>query len=49
MSKAAQLAPALLSALPELEHHVEHPIPAQASLGAFGAMADCGECTLDGI
>lgn len=49
MSEAAQLAPALLSALAELEHHVEHPVPAQASFGAFCAMADGGECALDGI
>ena len=49
MSEAAQRAPALLSALAELEHNVEHPVPAQASLGAFRAVADGGERALDGI
>ena len=30
--KAASSPPVLLSALPELEHHVQHAIPRQASL-----------------
>ena len=49
MGKAAQLTPAFLGALAELEHHVEHAVPAEASLGALGPVPDRGEGAFDGV
>ena len=49
MGEAAQLAPARLCALRELEHHVQHSGPGQAAFGAFGPVTDGGEGALDRI
>lgn len=43
MSEAAQLAPAFLSTLSELEHHMQHALPAERAFGALGSVADGGE------
>ena len=49
MGEAAQLAPARLCALRELEHHVQHTETGQAAFGAFGAVTDGREGALDWI
>jgi len=49
MSEAAQFSPALLSAVPELEHHLQDAVTAETSLGALGSVADRGKGTLDWV
>jgi len=49
MNEAAQLAPALLSALSEFEHHVKHAVPAETAFGALGPVPDRGERAFDRV
>ena len=49
MGEPAQFAPAFLGALPELEHHVQHAVPAETALGSFGSVPDRSKGTLDWV
>jgi len=49
MSEAAQFAPDFFGALPELEHRMQHAVPAETAFGTLGPVPDCSKSALNRV